>query len=981
MRVFLGVAPNQNHSSIRGGVAALMRTCVVRGLGEGNTSWSLVELQPDEDDFDWLCTWAASLDWLTARTCLGDSWGRFNAEGRKITQQAAIGCLLLMLSSEVARRDATEGTLWPYVRHDRRNKPRFSTHTSDELFDFSGQPTRAHKDALEAAARHFNLRNVFDEEDMQCYFVTVFLQCGFTLRNAQSRLADWLIGHTLPVAVDHLLSGPLSSLTFRDLWDRLKCYRANNITEAQFRAYLVQSPWVLADWVEDLARAARRAVTTTVSTSATAETNVVAVMPFLSQPALHWTPPGEPQFVCEICNLPCLELTEDEYDLRIGGKTVARLIRQSDESYRAAPSAEVVLSVVSHALAADLIVRDGPVVHSMTLTLWDQGQDVNVYRLPNGQPIKPGESLSTRTDYAVFFASDLTIEPRPRWYQIIGEPEVQCSVLSGTDLAETRVLTGDTVLWRPIFTNQPRDSEPSWAQSVSVVLQEERDGEVELQMPNHLVVRHPTNVSVRFVRFQMRPLSFRGETEARTVAGPLMIPPGAARRTLEFTIGLICQSEQARITRRIPDVAITGAAKLHADVWTILPEQNPLSAEVARAHQFQVLPPRIWHGKPVEFREWALMEGSTWIGRLSHQPRPLGELAGLGAKLTVCRGPFNSDGDAISLTNEVVNRGLLRDVILDESYPADGSTRQLRLELDRGLEPDEYYDVFWWDISGNLQRLRPRPFQKDGVIRNDWWEVDVPRSLSRPLVVAIAYSGVRKGAWWPWDWFDPLPDLGEEKPSDVAVRLRWFKLPILSKASVSDVRKFAQRHPAPVLKAWMLDNDAPEPLRWNMADEGWFSAIREIFRDWWPSSSTVEELVQGMASISHTDPPIVRLAWSLIRLDPLIMAKVIRSWRQTAQGRSTVGDKLFQRLKSRVSEFTSVQSVRRDSPAKQRLLGSCSQLMQVDPKFVEELLDAAERELNHKHVEWFERDNLEVAIGAIEPFRQLLAGHLLTQLR
>ncbi len=580
MAIFLGVAPDRNHKSVRDGVAALVRRCVERS-GEVDSCWSLAELQPDEDDFDWLCTWAISIDWLTARTWLGDSWDRFDVEGRKITHQAAIGCLLLMLASEAARRDATEGMLWPYVRHDRRNKPRFSRHTADELFDFSGQPTRAHKDALEAAASHLNLRNVFDKDDKQRYFVTVFLQCGFTFRNAQSRLAEWLIGQPPPVAVDHLLSGPLSSTSFQDLWDRLKCYRANNVTEAQFRAHLAQSPWVLADWVEELSRAARRAVTTTVSTAATAGTNLVANVPFLSQPALRWTPPGQPQFVCEICNLPYLELTEDEYDLRVGGKTVARLIRQSDESYRAAPSTEVILPIVSHTVAADLIVHDGSVVRSMTITLWDQGQDITVFHLPNGQPVKPAESLSVWTDYAVIFAEDLSMEPRPRWYQIIGECEVQCSFLSGLDLAATKVLIGDEVLWRPTLANQPRVSEPTWAHSVSLALQEERYGEVELQRPNQLVVRHPANAAVRFVRFQMRPLSFRGETETRTVAGPLMIPPGAAKRTLEFTIGLLYDSERVQITHRIPDVAITGAAKLHANVWTILPQQNPLSAEVA----------------------------------------------------------------------------------------------------------------------------------------------------------------------------------------------------------------------------------------------------------------------------------------------------------------------------------------------------------------------------------------------------------------
>lgn len=71
-----------------------------KGLTNQELPWSLAELQISEDDYQYLCEWAGQLD---------DSI-------RKFSRPAAIGFILLLLSSEAVRREAKGKELWAVVR-------------------------------------------------------------------------------------------------------------------------------------------------------------------------------------------------------------------------------------------------------------------------------------------------------------------------------------------------------------------------------------------------------------------------------------------------------------------------------------------------------------------------------------------------------------------------------------------------------------------------------------------------------------------------------------------------------------------------------------------------------------------------------------------------------------------------------------------------------------------------------------------------
>src|SRR5690606_7969135 len=93
------------------------------------------------------------------------------------------------------------------------------------------QPRQLLKELLEEAARHFNLRHVFGIEGMQNWFATILLQIGMTQYGVKRRLPEWLARQGQTLALRHLLNSRTGSRSFQHLWNSLREYRRNQISE------------------------------------------------------------------------------------------------------------------------------------------------------------------------------------------------------------------------------------------------------------------------------------------------------------------------------------------------------------------------------------------------------------------------------------------------------------------------------------------------------------------------------------------------------------------------------------------------------------------------------------------------------------------------------------------------------------------------------------------------------------------------------
>ena len=171
MKVFQGLEPSATHEGLLNGVRA-----VVPHLRMLAAPRSLCEIGLDGNDYEWLCRWARRQIPSRVRWNLEGLHSisiAFTVDGDNLTYAEVMGCMLLLLASEAGRREASEGSLWPSVRR------KFRPAVESVLF-IQGQPRDMLKDAMEAAARKLNLRHVYGHEGTQEYYVSVYLQFGFT---------------------------------------------------------------------------------------------------------------------------------------------------------------------------------------------------------------------------------------------------------------------------------------------------------------------------------------------------------------------------------------------------------------------------------------------------------------------------------------------------------------------------------------------------------------------------------------------------------------------------------------------------------------------------------------------------------------------------------------------------------------------------------------------------------------------------------
>ena len=249
MKIFNGIPAGDAYETIKAAFIVIERKAQEQRLTL--SPWSLVELQPDNDDFAWLCDWARQLNSGVTDRCLREQlWRTF--EGKDFSYAVGIGTLLLMSAVEVARREENERSLWATIE-----KSNFPETTKQVLFT-QGYPTRTHKDAIALAARRLKLRHVFDIEDVQLqrWFDTIYLQFGFAKHGFMRRLPEWLVGPVQTQAIQRLLSGPMGSATFQALWEALRNFRREYIKEEEVRSLLRNNPWVLPEWTDDLVRQA-----------------------------------------------------------------------------------------------------------------------------------------------------------------------------------------------------------------------------------------------------------------------------------------------------------------------------------------------------------------------------------------------------------------------------------------------------------------------------------------------------------------------------------------------------------------------------------------------------------------------------------------------------------------------------------------------------------------------------------------------------
>jgi hypothetical protein len=835
--------------------------------------WSLAELRLTGEDVDWLKS-------LLERTTAADLRAVLSAPSpfRDYSREAQFGSVLLLIESELARRYASERSLWAAIHRQLAWMPDFNRF----LFTI-GQPNTRHKTLLEAAARELRLRCAFGEDSAQEWYQSVLLQCGFSRKSFESRLPEWLIGQNLPVSVARLIGTDTryASETFSKLWTSLREYRRGSLDRAGLKEVLESSPWVLQEWHESLVLLARANAGTSTNlgdqsglpisvndtSSPTDSTALLSERRFLSDPRMRLTDQSL-NFVCNVEVTEGLEL-ENDADILINGQVQSCLILQADGSFDATNS-EIAIPTSSPKLIAELRARSGVTLATQELTLWDEDEDVAAFVIRTGRPIDPWSREFSQRETLLIYSADLRIEPaRPTVVSLGNESRVGVRLLP-QETINTRLFLGNELLWEPNVR-----SYPAWCDKVRASFELlPRESPTRFRV----CVSHPSDVAATAVRFRRRLLDLTRDSTNRVCTD--WLPLDAEFRKLEavaLTVFLRSGDVKAEVRRSIP-LDIPGHQWRKGAFWEEVPSRATIELSDLRNAEFRLSPPK----SAINGEQWQIFEGRRWIDSVKGRPQRITAVEGWGAPLILRAAPYNCCDPEQQLLYGLTDRGEIRDVV----FSSDGA---VTMWLHRPIEPGESHSVVLLDDGGETHILDWNALS--GTLHYDAasasWTLPLTTQTQgrRIMALAIAYNGERLGSWWQEDWTNvlcqPTSDCEDDIASwasNLANSLRWFHVPLLSREDSPRLREFVKTFAVPVLSTWMTNHRLPQLVH-EAVGEGWLSVVRALFSDWLPSVEEAQKLdkVLEPALSSGTDGRLMTTTLALADISSLLAIRFVRA--------------------------------------------------------------------------------------------------------
>jgi hypothetical protein len=773
--------------------------------------------------------------------------------------------------TEVARREAVGHRLWPIVAD------KFSDDLHAYLFP-NNHPCPELKSMIQRAARELRLRHVFDDEENQSWYITTHLQFGFTQPNFIANLPEWLCGQNLPDAVRRLLTGDLASDSFRDLWQALRYFRRDWITEEQLRSVLDVSPWILPDWKNDLVRLSREKLHLIDVGECEIDTESQSHR-LVGPPRCEWPYGLEPVFTCDLEDLQALNLTAPHYHIFVGDVLSATLLRQDDGTYGSDRS-QVTLPAHLAQVDVKLLDGDGCLHVSQLVELWDSAVEVCVFELSSGKPLDIGNSMSPTKSYVLFISPDLEVVPDPEtWMRLRGRPgRLAVMLRTPWDIAGTRVVTSDrAILWTPPADRRasPRQQPPALSQ-VWVQLAKRETARVGSTV--RPVVRGlPTRAELAYVRLNGRAVSFDNENRSLSA---VVVSPEDAQTGLNFDIGVRCPAVEGGDGQTIKvrccvDVDIIGAAYLDADGWTTLNSDRVISSRECRDRSFRVYLPREFRRQKV-----ALMEGPRLLRWIGNRASPFGRTFGMGAPLVVRSQPYNSSSDLLPISKAIAEGGVVEAVNVEG---VGSNTFYLALSRPIALSPE--HCVIVWPCGDSREAAIIDHNTIEVLDEGRRWIVStLPHRLNEHSVVAVAFRGRWLGSAGVGDGlslFEQLSDLNENRHL-VASLVRWFRLPVLLRNRSADApafTSFAHLYPGAVMAGWLGSQGLPHFLAHDDAfDRRQLEAtqLRELYLGWSPTPEQTQNIVATLGR--NADDPLGDVVLSLLTELPLVTGHIILQW-------------------------------------------------------------------------------------------------------
>jgi len=818
--------------------------------------WSIVDSPNSSGCYDDLLQWASNMNYAAWRVDFR-------------LRRHELGLVLLWLESEVARRLCGEGTLWPILSS--RTNVRWHESVYGELFSAAGVTTQTHRQLLIGCARHYGLRNTFDEEEGQNYYRLIYLQFGFTRDDAVNRLAAWLSGQILPISVQRLLeAGDSGALAFQQVWRSLRMFRLGNLSKATLESRLRSNPWVLPEWCGDLVEAAKKS-SAQILEVADLE---AAELKFLTTPRLGVTECGHPYFTTSLCNLSELETESEEYELKAGNVVLAKLIRQPDGTYHS-DAPEAIALPLQPTVSLSLVGSDGKIAGHDEAVLWDPMEEVSVYSPRTGLMVPAGQKIRSGAETYLATSADICLYPDPAESLELGLGYRLHRVASGwSGVLEARL--DDDVVWSSVAPSAAADpgpagvaarftsvldlragnwtkSDPPWKLPIHIHIPEgwtftrlrwKRSDGVRVEL-NHLP-KHLTLVEQDAVRPVVLRVRIQNGTRHRTDALRVPVPFVAALRW----------TKEGKVYHHEP-----GRKLLLGDAL----QQTWSFSLPANGHE------------PRDPRTCSFLEGGTLHHRLKSRPSTLPDLGGYGAALHIVEDPYRPNSSIMEVAPCVLDGGVLGNV----TWETEDGVFHIRSTF-TDLGPNHCLLV-WYSEEDEPSRVSE--VERDCLSAEEagWrWR---PPSRVHLHGVALFFRGFRLGSWFD---FGSSSRIAVEKPpgtaSETAALLRAWKAPLLQEDGGHFERycEWLEAHWVEILPV-LLSTDTlkgPAGFEWPSVplSSNWLGVVAELLLGALPAPTgeSAGELVEALAPGAKGAQAIGAAVWRIADACPILAARVAR---------------------------------------------------------------------------------------------------------
>jgi len=901
---------------------------------------SLCQLDLVMADYQWLERWSAGVSPESLLKYLHQETWRRPPELQGFTRREAMGALLLLLAAESARRESREGSVWPTFLS------KFSD-TARDAITFHGEVSSAVRQSVEAAAQALRLRNVFGRTGIQYYYVSIFLQFGFTFSGLR-QLPLWLSGRPLPETMRYLMeedSSATYSQSFAQMWKSLLDFRRHRLTEEQMQEQLQLSSWILPEWQEDVLRLAR-------ADSIQEDWQDDEHDQPLTEPLLVWNWPQDPHFQLELGPIFPPVLEEREYSLRIESLKEIKVSNLND-CLRATEAVRVPVSMPEVTVTlTDLL---GTQVHRSEHELWDASEEIILFDLGTGRRLDPFKDyLATDRSYAVITSADLLpSKPIESWMRLSKLQKICWYVRAGWQEFSFNWPDGDPC-WQPNLKSGEQAALPFPVRQIGVHCEPRH-----VQLGDFVRIRLTVPQSVRLKSARIAGLKCPLPAETGTInLNDLIVSAEFAASGFKIRMLAEHAGKRYRISKEVP-LSTTGSVRWNGCSWEPVSPTLPIEADDALVHAYKLLLPR---SISENRSDYGIFQGDTFCGNLKHKRQPLGTLSGYGAPVVVHK-LFNqtAEHESVEVCASVRDSGIVKSA----GY-IDNLTMQIQLKADIDLAAR--HCVVIWAQSGE-----PVIVPADNIKQVDrrTWQLIFPAQGA--VSVAVSYDGARIGAQWPQE-LAPFLSAASQciQPHKIAAYLRWMGFPILAKEHLAAVKEFAICYAEEVLAAWLSD-DGPQPsLTYHENWSEWLSAVRKVFRDWCPLATNSVKLIDSLKGSEAGADKLTSAALKLVACDPLLAYCVIDQWHRQNQS-----DRQVHQCLNAIMHLTEEATGNDRLHWQKDCLIMAAQTLNVDSRFLENTARTVLEEMKESgQVSEKTRVNLESLLSA-SSFRDYLACFLL----